>query len=72
MCTLLYVVWYNYVPMVMKNTTIWVEPYQVDGLRKLSEKSRVPQSIYYREAIDMVLEKYKHLLKPEPEDDAAG
>ena len=62
--------------MAMKNTTIWIEPEQLDAIRELSRKTRVPQAVYYREAIDAVLKKYKRHLgsdpASEPEDDAAG
>ncbi len=38
--------------------TIYLEPEQVEALRKLSERTRVPQQAYMREGLDLVLAKY--------------
>ncbi len=38
--------------------TIYLEPEQVEALRKLSERTRVPQQAYMRERLDLVLAKY--------------
>jgi predicted DNA-binding protein len=35
----------------------------MEALKKLSEKTKVPQSVYVREALDMLLEKYSEQLK---------
>jgi len=43
--------------------TIYVKSEQVEALKKLSEKTKVPQSVYVREALDMLLEKYSDQLK---------
>ena len=36
----------------------------VAQLRKLSDQTRVPQSAYLREALDDLLAKYAHVLRP--------
>jgi predicted DNA-binding protein len=36
---------------------------QLEALKRLSEKTKVPQSVYVREALDMLLEKYSDQLK---------
>ncbi len=43
--------------------TIYIEGEQLDALKKLSQKTKVPQSVYVREALDMLLEKYSEQLK---------
>ncbi len=43
--------------------TIYIEDEQMEALKKLSEKTKVPQSVYVREALDMLLEKYSQQLK---------
>lgn len=43
--------------------TIYIKDEQLDALKKLSEKTKVPQSVYVREALDMLLEKYSEQLK---------
>lgn len=43
--------------------TIYINSDQVEALKKLSEKTKVPQAVYVREALDMVLEKYAEQLK---------
>ena len=43
--------------------TIYIEGGQVEALKRLSEKTKVPQSVYVREALDMLLEKYSEQLK---------
>jgi predicted DNA-binding protein len=35
----------------------------MEALKRLSEKTKVPQSVYVREALDMLLEKYSQQLK---------
>jgi hypothetical protein len=39
-------------------------PEAVAQLRKLSDLTRVPQSAYLREALDDLLVKYAHVLRP--------
>jgi DNA replicative helicase MCM subunit Mcm2 (Cdc46/Mcm family) len=43
--------------------TIYINDEQLEALKRLSEKTKVPQSVYVREALDMVLEKYSEQLK---------
>ena len=43
--------------------TIYINGEQLEALKKLSEKTKVPQSVYVREALDMLLEKYAEQLK---------
>ena len=38
--------------------TIYLEPEQAEALRKLSERTRVPQQAYMREGVEIVLAKY--------------
>jgi hypothetical protein len=42
--------------------TIYLEPAQADALRRLSEVTRVPQQVYLRDGVDLVLKaNAKHL-----------
>jgi len=43
--------------------TIYIKDEQMEALKRLSEKTKVPQSVYVREALDMLLEKYSQQLK---------
>jgi predicted DNA-binding protein len=43
--------------------TIYINDEQMEALKRLSEKTKVPQSVYVREALDMLLEKYSEQLK---------
>lgn len=43
--------------------TIYIEGEQVEALKRLSQRTKVPQSVYVREALDMLLEKYAEQLK---------
>ncbi len=43
--------------------TIYIEDEQMEALKRLSEKTKVPQSVYVREALDMLLEKYSEQLR---------
>ena len=52
-----------FLPKKMVARTIYVKSEQVEALKKLSEKTKVPQSVYVREALDMLLEKYSEQLK---------
>jgi predicted DNA-binding protein len=40
----------------------------VEALKKLSDKTKVPQAVYVREALDMLLDKYSEQLKFEFKD----
>jgi predicted DNA-binding protein len=48
--------------------TIYIKDEQLEALKRLSEKTKVPQSVYVREALDMLLEKYSEQLKFEFEE----
>jgi len=52
--------------------TIYIKSEQLDALKKLSEKTKVPQSVYVREALDMLLEKYSEQLKFDFKDSFKG
>jgi hypothetical protein len=43
--------------------TIYIKDEQMEALKRLSEKTKVPQSVYVREALDMLLEKYSEQLR---------
>ncbi len=43
--------------------TIYINDGQMEALKRLSEKTKVPQSVYVREALDMLLEKYSEQLR---------
>ena len=45
--------------------TIYITDEQLEALKRLSEKTKVPQSVYVREALDMLLEKSSEQLKLE-------
>jgi predicted DNA-binding protein len=53
------------VPLAQKKIarTIYIKDEQVEALKRLSEKTKVPQSVYVREALDMLLEKYSEQLR---------
>jgi hypothetical protein len=52
--------------------TIYIEGEQLDALKKLSQKTKVPQSVYVREALDMLLEKYSDQLRFEFKESFKG
>ena len=43
---------------VKVTTTVYLETEQMIGLKTLSERTRVPQQVYLREGLDLVLAKY--------------
>jgi hypothetical protein len=45
----------------LKKATLpfYAEPERAQQLRELSARTRVPQQVYLREGLDLVLEKYK-------------
>ena len=43
--------------------TIYINGEQVEALKRLSERTKVPQSVYVREALDMLLERYAEQLR---------
>ena len=46
--------------------SVYVEPEQAATLRELSRRTRVPQQVYLREGLDLVLQRYKSELRNEP------
>lgn len=48
--------------------TIYINSDQVEALKRLSDKTKVPQAVYVREALDMLLDKYSEQLKFEFKD----
>jgi len=44
---------------VKVTTSVYLEPAQASALKALSERTRVPQQVYLREAVDLLLAKYK-------------
>jgi predicted DNA-binding protein len=52
--------------------TIYIKSEQVDALKRLSQRTKVPQSVYVREALDMLLEKYSEQLKFEFKESFKG
>lgn len=45
-------------------TTVYLEPAQAAALARLHARTRVPQTIYLREAVDMLLAKYTEESRP--------
>ena len=43
--------------------TIYFDEEQIERLRKLSAKTRVPQAVYIRDAVDLVLKKYSGTIR---------
>jgi len=44
------------------STTIYITPEQADRLKELHDRTKVPVAVYIREGIDLVLERYEHVL----------
>lgn len=44
------------------STTVYIEPEQAERLKLLHERTKVPVAVYIREGIELVLQKYEHLL----------
>lgn len=42
-----------------KAMTIYLDRPQAEALQRLSERTRVPQQVYLREGLDLVLARYK-------------
>ena len=47
-------------PKVLRS--VYLDLYQIEKIKQLSETTRVPQAEYIREAIDILLQKYKKKL----------
>lgn len=43
--------------------TVYITPEQDEALKKLQEKTRVPQSEYIREGIELALKKYQQVIE---------
>ena len=43
--------------------SVYLDIEQVERLKKLSEKTRVPQAVYIREGLDLVMNKHEKQLK---------
>jgi predicted DNA-binding protein len=43
--------------------TIYINGDQLEALKRLSQRTKVPQSVYVREALDLLLEKYSEQLR---------
>jgi len=52
------------------STTIYLTQEQTEALKSLSERTRVPFSVYVREGVDLVLDKYElnRFLEGKPND----
>lgn len=53
------------------STTIYIEPEQLDQLKLLNERTKVPMAEYIREGIDLVLQKHQDKLPGQIPLDAA-
>lgn len=45
--------------LLKKQVIAYLEPEQAEELKELSDRTRVPQQVYMREGVDMVLAKYR-------------
>ncbi|MFO0608951.1 MAG: ribbon-helix-helix domain-containing protein [Polyangiales bacterium] len=54
------------------STTIYIEPEQLDQLKLLNERTKVPMAEYIREGIDLVLQKHQDKLPGQITLDAAS
>ncbi|HEX3036139.1 MAG TPA: ribbon-helix-helix domain-containing protein [Thermodesulfobacteriota bacterium] len=43
--------------------TVYITPEQDEALKKLQEKTKVPQSEYIREGIELALKKYQQVIE---------
>jgi hypothetical protein len=43
--------------------SLYVDPPKAEQLRALSSKTRVPAQVYLREAVDLILDKYRKELR---------
>lgn len=55
-------------PQTKVARTIYINSDQVEALKRLSDRTKVPQAVYVREALDMLLDKYSEQLKFEFKD----
>ncbi len=45
--------------------SIYLDIAQVEKIKRLSERTKVPQAVYVREGLDLLLRKYEENLDPE-------
>jgi hypothetical protein len=57
-------------PAEVVSTHVLVPEHQVERLRELSNRTRIHQSEYLREAVDDLLAKYGQLAKDDPKGEA--
>jgi len=57
-----------HLPQTKVARTIYINSDQVEALKRLSDRTKVPQAVYVREALDMLLDKYSEQLKFEFKD----
>lgn len=43
--------------------SIYLDLDQIEKIKKLSEKTKVPQAVYVREGLDLLLQKYEEQLR---------
>jgi hypothetical protein len=46
--------------------SVYLDLQQVERLKLLSEKTRVPQAVYIREGLDLVMNKYEKKIRKSP------
>jgi len=46
--------------------SIYLDIAQVEKIKKLSEKTKVPQAVYVREGLDLLLRKYERQVDKDP------
>ncbi len=46
--------------------SIYLDIAQVEKIKRLSERTKVPQAVYVREGLDLLLRKYEENVDPEP------
>lgn len=51
---------------------VMVEEAQDHALRLLHERTRVPMAVYIREALDDLIQKYRHILEEKPSSRRIG
>ena len=47
--------------------SIYLDLDQIKKIKELSEKTRVPQAVYIREGLDLIIQKYKSLIVMDPQ-----
>jgi len=49
--------------MVKKLISVYIDEKQIERLAKLSAKTRVPRSVYIRDGLEFILDKFEKQLK---------